>query len=343
MFKEIGGAFNAPVSTDELLRLIAMTLVKRLKLKGATIRLLSRDGTALELVAAYGVSERFLSKGPLDAESSVGPALEGKTVFVPDCASDPRIQHPEAYVEEGIVSVLTLPLVSRGQVIGVLRLGSSERREYSPQELQILDAAASFCSSAILRSLFDGILKRVAETIRSSLDLKVRLTSITEVVTSELRAKGCAIQLLDPRTGKLELQAACGLNEAYLRTVAADPAAGAVAEALQGECAQIVDARNDPRVKYQNEVTREKVGSILYVPLTVRGKTIGVLRLYTHRPYQFSENELHLMRAIGGECALAIQNAQMYAVLNERYEGLVEDFHRWFEHDTSPRPHSGAV
>ncbi len=40
--------------------------------------------------------------------------------------------------------------------------------------------------------------------------------------------------------------------------------------------------------------------------------------------------------ALRGECALAIQNAQMYAVLNERYEGLVEDFHRWFDY-ASPR------
>ena len=156
-------------------------------------------------------------------------------------------------------------------------------------------------------------------------------------MTNELRAKGCTIQLVDSTGKRLELRAGYGLSDAYLRGVIADPTAGAVSEALAGQCALILHARSDPRIKHHSEVAQEGIGSILYVPLTVRGRTIGVLRLYTHRPYEFSDDELDLMRAIGSECALAIQNAQMHATIKARYEDLVEDFHRWFDHYSYPR------
>ena len=109
-----------------------------------------------------------------------------------------------------------------------------------------------------------------------------------------------------------------------------------MAEALAARACLILDARSDPRIKHHAAVVEEGIGSILYVPLTVRDRTIGVLRLYTHRPYEFSEDELFLMRAIGSECALAIQNAQMYAAIKGRYEDLVDDFHRWFDHTAYP-------
>ena len=38
------------------------------------------------------------------------------------------------------------------------------------------------------------------------------------------------------------------------------------------------------------------------------------------------------MEAIGGQCALAIRNAQMYAAIKRRYDSVVDEFHQWFEH-----------
>jgi len=336
VFKDIGDAFNRPVDTATLLELIARTLVEQFALKGCTIRLLSRDNRMLDLAASYGLSRAFLAKGPVDAERSVAAALRGETVYIADCADDPRIPDPRPYVEEGLVSILTVPLASRGQVIGALRLGTPERRTFSEADLEVLGVAADFCASAVLHSMFHEILHRVSETIRSSLDLDARLRAIATVVTGELRARGCTIQLVGRHGDGLQLRASYGLSDAYVESVVADPAAGAVEEALRGECVLILDAANDPRIRHRDAVVREGIGSILYVPLTVRDRTIGVLRLYTVRRYEFSDHETLLLRAIGSECALAIQNAQMYDAVKGRYQDLVEDFHRWFDHTAYP-------
>ena len=43
-------------------------------------------------------------------------------------------------------------------------------------------------------------------------------------------------------------------------------------------------------------------------------------------------DEIQMMKAIGGQCAMAIRNAQMYAALKSRYDTVTDDFQRWFEH-----------
>jgi signal transduction protein with GAF and PtsI domain len=330
LFKEIGDAFNAPISTKETLELVAKSMVKQLKLKACHFRLLSRDQKILEDVASFGLSRKFLDKGPVDAEKSVAEALQGQLVMIDDCSNDTRIQYPKEFAEEGIVSLLTVPLIAREQVIGVMRLFTGEPREYQDEELQVINAAATFCTTAIVHSMFHDILTDVNEAINISLDLDEVLTSIVQVVSDSLRIKGTTIRLLD-RAKQLELRASFGLSDEFLEKVVAEVGPG-IKETLQGECVSILDARTDPRILWQDEVRQEGISSILYVPMTIRGQSIGVLGLYTHNKYAFSADEVGLMKAIADQSSLAIRNAQMFAGVKGRYDSLVNDFQMWFEH-----------
>jgi GAF domain-containing protein len=331
VFRVIGDAFNAPITAQEMLSLAAKALVDEFDLKGCHFRLLSRDRKILEGVASYGLSEAFLDKGPVDAEKSVAEALEGKVVMVADCSTDPRIQYPEEFAEEGIVSLLTIPLETRGQVIGVMRLSTARPRQFTRDETESFQVAALFCASAVSRAMFHQILGHVTETIQSSLDLDDVLKSIVEVVTEDLRAKGCSIRLLDVKAQDLELRAAYGLSQRYLEQASAYPGKG-VWKAIEGECVPIVDVRTDPLIAHSEEAIREGIASMLFVPLMIRGTAIGVLSIYTNQQYVFSADEMHLIQAIGEQCALAIRNAQMYAAIKRRYDVVVDEFHQWFEH-----------
>lgn len=330
IFEQVGDAFNSSVGAEEKLEQVARAIVEQLDLRACHFRVLSRDQRTLDHFASYGLSGKFLAKGPVDAEKSVGEALQGVTVMVEDCRDDPRIQYPEEHAAEGIVSLLTVPLRTRGQVIGVMRLSTKERRVFSEQEMTMIETLASFSTSAIAHSMFLDILGSVNTAVRSSIDLNHVLDSIVRVVCESLRAKGCTIRLLD-RRGDLEMRASFGLSLQYLETASTDPGEG-VADALRGNCVEVLDARNDPRIRHREEVAREKISSALFVPLRSREKAIGVLSLYTHNPYHFSEDETQLMITIGEQCALAIQNAQMYHAVKRKYEDVVDEFHQWFEH-----------
>ena len=330
IFEQVGDAFNSSLGAEEKLEKVAKAVVEHLNLHGCHFRVLSRDQRKLEHFASYGLSEAFLNKGPVDAERSVAEALQGVTVMVEDCSADPRIQYPEKHAEEGIVSLVTVPLRARGQVIGVMRLSTKERRVFSEQEMTMIETLASFSTSAITHSMFLDILGSVNRAVRSSIDLDQVLESIVRVVCESLRAKGCTIRLLD-RRGDLEMRAAFGLSRRYLEITANSTGEG-VAEALRGSWVEVPDARTDTRIRHREEVARENISSALFVPLMSREKTIGVLSLYTHKPYRFSEDEIDLMMTIGEQCALAIRNAQMYHAVKRKYEDVVDEFHQWFEH-----------
>ena len=342
VIREIGKGLNGQEDTHVLLENTARSLAKEFELKGCHFRLLSRDQLVLESAASFGLSEAFLNKGPVDAERSVSEALDGKVVGVMDCANDPRIQYPREFIAEGIASMLTIPLETRGQVIGVLRLYTGEPREFSDDEVEFFKVAALFCTSAIIHSMFHGILNQVTAASRNNLELQKVLDSMVHVVCEELRVRGSLIELVDARTGRLEPRAYDGLGTAFVDEVGSLYAPEVIKQVLGGECVQIHDGRADDRVKKPQLVERENASSVLLVPLISRGRGTGILSLYTHLPYLFSDDELELMMAIGDQCSLAIDNAKMYSALKNRYDSLVDDFQLWFEH-TQVRPQSSTA
>jgi GAF domain-containing protein len=330
IFSAIGEAFNSPIETRELLERVAQVVVEQLGLKGCHFLLLSQDQKILEHIGSYGLSQEFLSKGAVDAEKSVTEALAGNTVMITDCATDPRVQYPEAHVREGIASTLTVPLRTRGQVIGIMRLSTAQKREFQDLELQIVEIVATFATRVITRSMFQDILENVTQVTGTSLDPDQVMLRTVEIVCESLRARGCTIHLFERRSNRLRLRAADGLSQRFIAGQL-DVLVNSVAADLDGECRQIYDTRSDARIAAAEAITTEGISSLLFVPLVIRDKALGVLGLYTHHPYRFSEDEIYFMKAIAGQCALGIQNAQMYAALKSQYENLMEDFHTWFE------------
>jgi signal transduction protein with GAF and PtsI domain len=167
IFETIGKAFNSPTDTETLLHLIARVVVEQFEVKGCLIRLLSQDRSTLEEATSFGLSQGFLQKGPVVAGKSVKEVLEGKVVVIQDCTADPRIQYPQAHREEGVVTLVNVPLLTRGQVIGVLRLYSSKSRDYTERELEILQVVASFCATVVVHNMFHQVLEDITTKIRN--------------------------------------------------------------------------------------------------------------------------------------------------------------------------------
>ena len=107
-----------------------------------SILLVDEEKGTLELVASYGLSETYLNRGPLSAERSVTESLEGKPVVIKEVASDPRVRFKEQKQEEGIVSILSVPIKSRDKVIGVLRLYTGAPRDFTEDEVMLVTALA---------------------------------------------------------------------------------------------------------------------------------------------------------------------------------------------------------
>ena len=149
MFSDLAANITASFDLKTILQSLTEDTAKVLDVKGASIRLLNDERTTLQLVASYGLSEKYLNKGAISAEKSIAEALQGKPVTILDAAADKGVQYKKEKKEEGIVSILCVPIKAKEDVIGVLRLYSATRRAFTADEVLLVTALANLGGLAI--------------------------------------------------------------------------------------------------------------------------------------------------------------------------------------------------
>jgi signal transduction protein with GAF and PtsI domain len=177
------------------------------------------------------------------------------------------------------------------------------------------------------KSYFDSF-RGVVKAVSSSLDVQEVLTMLVTNVTQVMDLKACAIRLLQPKKRTLELVASHGLSEAYIKKGPVD-ADRSIAEAMQGKMVTVYNVADDPRAQYPQEAAAEGIASMLSVPLSIKGRVIGVMRLYTATPRQFGEAELNFAESLAEMGAIAIENARMYERIKKDYESVMSDVYNF--------------
>jgi len=141
-FVNITRAMNSSLDLQEVLRQIVKSTCETTGSKGCTLMLLDKGGERLEVEASYGLSDPYVKKGPLSADKSIFDTLKGKPVIIEDAASDPRVQYPLEAKQEGIASIVSLPIILRETVIGVLRLYTAVPCKFAEDDIDFLSAIA---------------------------------------------------------------------------------------------------------------------------------------------------------------------------------------------------------
>ncbi len=149
LFLNLAVNINSSLNLKQVLDILTAEVAEALKVKASSILLINEDKRTLEFVASYGLSETYLDRGPLSSEKSVEETLAGRPVVVTDVQTDPRVQHKKEKEREGIVSILSAPIKTKEKVIGVMRLYSGIRREFTEGEAMLVTALAYLGGMAI--------------------------------------------------------------------------------------------------------------------------------------------------------------------------------------------------
>lgn len=150
---EISRLVNSTLDLNTILQTIVDKLPKIMGMKACTIRLLQPETNQLELAAASGLSPEYLKRSSIRKEDSIFQALKGKPVAVYDAPNDPRVQYHKAIRNEGIKSILAVPIKKGREIIGVLRLLTTEHHCFTASEVTFATAVAEEGGSAILNAL----------------------------------------------------------------------------------------------------------------------------------------------------------------------------------------------
>ena len=142
LFLDLAAAVNSSLDIKEILHDLTHRIGEALGMKGIAIRLLDKATGNLKLVASYGLSDKFLNKGPVSATKGAVQALKGETVVITDVETDPRVQYRKEDLEEGIRSILIVPIKARDEIIGTMRVYSGVKREYPEDMITFVNALA---------------------------------------------------------------------------------------------------------------------------------------------------------------------------------------------------------
>lgn len=142
-FKQIAKAANSSSPLKRVLNSIAKSTAKAMKAAGCSILLLNPQKEHLNIIAAYGLSDLYLRKGALNAHRSLPDILEGKVTAIFDVSQDKRAQYPEAAGIEKISSILGVPLLQMGGVVGEVRVYTHEPCHFSHADKDFLSTVAN--------------------------------------------------------------------------------------------------------------------------------------------------------------------------------------------------------
>lgn len=337
---ELSRAFGQARNRQELLKRIFQTAIELLSAKAACLYLAQADRAELTPVAQKGLSAAyFRSRKSMLARQIVPLVLKEGYLFIRDAAADPRLEHREAKMAEGIASILGAPVIVRGKTIGVFCLFTAAPRDFSPEEIDFLTLLAQQSGGVMEHArVIDQVHKNtrlfleLAASVNASLEVKEVLGTLTAKIVKFLGVKAASIRLLDEDRQTLELVAGHGLSEKFLRKGPIS-ATKSLSHALTGKPVFIKEVATDSRVQYRQEKLEEGIVSILAVPIKTKEKVIGVLRLYSGAPWEVTADEIELVTALAHLGGLAIQNASLYLMCQSDIKDLKEELwgHKsWF-------------
>jgi signal transduction protein with GAF and PtsI domain len=166
-FKAISHAITTYEDLNLLTNHLAEGTARSFSAKGCSIMLFDDREKQLFSVATYGISDEYVRKGPIFVNVTDSAFFKGEPVFVKDMQKDPRVQYPKEAAKEGIVSMLSVPIKSRGSVIGTIRVYQSDPKEFHEEDIDAMCVLAELLGLVIENNGLKNFFERVKSALES--------------------------------------------------------------------------------------------------------------------------------------------------------------------------------
>ena len=268
--------------------------------------------------------------------------LDQQTVHIPDVLADPEYTYGEGERTRGYRTVLGVPLLREGTLIGVFGLARNSVRPFTDKHIEL---ATTFADQAVIAienvRLFDEVQARTSElaqsvaelralgevtqAVNSTVDLETVLTTIVSKATQLSSTEAGAIYAFDDAHQEFRLRATYGLDD----TIASERrnrhiriGEGAISDAVERRTPiQIPDIQNDPSTTL-DIIVRAGFRALLIVPLLSADRIVGALVVRRKQPGEFPKSTIELLQTFAAQSVLAIQNARLFESVESRTREL---------------------
>ena len=184
----VGQTINSALNLDDALRVITREACLMMQAKMCSVLLLDDSREWLDLRASYGAGEAYLQKPRVNAaESLVGIVVRRrKPIQLENIQTSSRYQNTEVARQEGLVAMLSTPLIFAGESIGVMSVYTGQPYKFSDEEIRILSALAELSALAIEKARLYERIVDVEEQLRQNEKLSA-LGLLAAEVAHEIR------------------------------------------------------------------------------------------------------------------------------------------------------------
>ncbi len=293
---------------DEMLRIVIDRTTDAMRTDVASLYLHEKREGLLRLVATNGLDRRNIGRVTL----RVGEGITGwvANARVPlaarDVRKEPRFKWVRGADQPQFISMLSVPLVVRDDVVGVMNVQTAHARDFSKEEIDFLQTIANQVAGIIDKARLQREAERklhevsalfeVSNVLTSTLDLDEVLQLVVDRLVRVYPGASGAILLRDTDGG------------ARVRARSGDLGK----PALQAAQRALAEAR--PIVAFDH----------LAVPLLVGDRLLGAVGLQVPDYKEFLDAEVAFVGALANQAALAIDKASLYALERQTAETLRE-------------------
>ncbi|MDY7078117.1 MAG: GAF domain-containing protein [Chloroflexota bacterium] len=338
---QVGRAIGSTLDLDEVLQLILERLEDVVPYDAVSLWLREGENLRIRAVRGFEFSEAHLALTVIIREDALSQEMVStqRPLVIADAQQDGRF-HSLAGTE-WVRSWLGVPLLSKGEVIGLITIDKNEPGLYTAETAELALAFGQQAAVAIenarlyeqaqhrLQSLAN--LNRASQAITASLDVKEVLEQIVDLAGSVVHSDYTSVVLLDeggePVLGAEDFRGIPSIT----RRIRSD---GVTRYVLDSGQPVVVDTISDEgtmipsllwpdgeSVEANLDIVAVGIRSFAAVPIQAKGKTLGVLFVHSREVSAFHD-QVPLLTTFANQAAVAIENAQLYEDTRRHVEEL---------------------
>ncbi|HEY7624871.1 MAG TPA: GAF domain-containing protein [Candidatus Limnocylindria bacterium] len=293
---------------DEMLRVVISRTTDAMRAEVSSLYLLERADGVLRLVATNGLNRGGIGRATLRVgEGIVGWVASARVPLAArDVRTEPRWKWVPEVDEKRFTSMLSVPVVARDEVIGVMNVQTVEPRDFGREEIDFLQTIANQIAGIIEKGRLQresdrklrevSALFEVSNVLTSTLDLDEVLALVVDRLVRVYPGSSGAILLREEGDSVRERS-----RSGELGKTATSAALRAVGE-------------RRPIVAFDH----------IAMPLIANDRLLGAVVLQVPDYKEFLEEEVRFVGALANQAALAIDKASLYALERKTTESLRE-------------------